>query len=142
MAPHYYEETTPLLNNNVSLPSESSYATGDYNFFGTTGGAFGSGGLGLGASTEAENARASGSGSGSGMDIDGEVERLEEPLDSQSRMRALMKLDADADAALEASNKYQHEVLAVMNKLARATTRTEELQVRSRRFWGRCGADF
>lgn len=132
MAPHYYEETTPLLNSNVQLPSEGSYATGDYNFFGTTAGsAFDSGGLGLGVSTGGENALASGSGSrsGSGMDLDVELVHLEEPVDPQSRMRALMKLDADADVALEASQKYQHEVLAVMNKLAKATTRTEELQV-------------
>lgn len=155
MAPAHYYDTTPLLPN-IPLSDGDEDGGGryraegesDFNFFGS-GNARNGHGIGLsGTGREAEfdsgaqhhdgNAFASGSGliHKSTNDIaateDEEGEESdddEEGLDDIATLKVLQKMDEDADVAFAANIRYQSEVLAVMKKLARATTRTDELQV-------------
>lgn len=50
-------------------------------------------------------------------------------LDDAEMIKALQKMDQDADSAFAANTRYQSEILAVMKKLAKVTARTSELEV-------------
>lgn len=68
------------------------------------------------------------------MEVDdeaGDNSDSEISLDDLEMIKALQKMDQDADSAFAANTRYQSEILAVMKKLAKVTARTSELEVSS-----------